>query len=509
MARRQDVITIPSLRSFDRTTGRIGQQFTQALRDAIEKGDLKPGQRLPSTRVLSVSLGIARGTVVEAFDQLYAEGYLATRARSGTIVANVHEGTPEVASHDVTVDVTAADLPLPANVGRLAAVANALRPQGPQPFAIAHPAGAVAPDDKWRRLGNRVRALRAAAPSGYIDPKGLLELRLAIAEYVRKARAVKCTAEQVIITAGTQQGLFLAATVLLTSGDSVWAEDPAYPGIEAVLGNFSITTCRVPVDGQGLDVKEGILRCPGARAAFVTPSHQYPLGMPLSMPRRTSLLSWARDNNAWVVEDDYDSELRYAGYPFPSLQGLDPSRVVYLGTMSKMLFSSLRLGYAIVPERLIDAFAGARAMIDRHSATPDQHVLASYMREGFFEAHVRRIRGVYAERRAALIEAIKQEFPAWATLQPSDQGMHLLLWLPLGVDDVKIADEAGRIGLVVRPISPMFASPPARSGLMLGFGGFNPVELLAAARRLKNVLDASVGAIPGPLTKPPHLAAEV
>ncbi|MGO4569889.1 PLP-dependent aminotransferase family protein [Rhizobium sp. 2YAF20] len=508
MARRQDVITIPSLRSFDRTTGRIGQQFTQALRDAIAKGDLKPGQRLPSTRALSVSLGIARGTIVEAFDQLYAEGYLATRARSGTVVANVHESASEVAAQDVTVDITAVDLPLPANVSRLAAVGKTLRPQGSLPFAIAHPAGAVAPDDKWRRLGNRVRATRPASPSGYIDPRGLPELRSAIADYVRKARAVRCSAEQVIITAGTQQGLFLAATVLLTSGDSVWAEDPAYPGIEAVLGNFSVTTCRVPVDGQGLDVKEAIFRCPGARAAFVTPSHQYPLGMPMSMPRRTSLLSWARNNNTWVVEDDYDSELRYAGHPFPSLQGLDPSRVVYLGTMSKMLFSSLRLGYAIVPEPLIDAFAGARAMIDRHSATPDQHVLASYMREGLFEAHVRRIRGVYAERRAALIEAIEQEFPAWATLQPSDQGMHLVLWLPLGVDDVKIADEAGKIGLIVRPISPMFANPPARFGLMLGFGGFTPAELRTAVRRLKDVLDTSVGAIRGPLTKPAHFATE-
>ena len=508
MARRQDLITIASLRSFDRTSGRIGQQFAQALRDAIAKGELKPGERLPSTRALSATLGIARGTIVEAFDQLYAEGYLQTRARSGTVVANVHEDASDHVSPEMMLDAPAAELPLPTNVARLAAVATALRPQRAQPFAIAHPAGDVAPDDKWRRLGNRVRATRPAAPSGYIDPKGLPELRAAIAEYVRKARAVKCTADQVIITAGTQQGLFLAATVLLTSGDAVWAEDPAYPGIEAVLGNFNIATCRIPVDGQGIDVKEGILRCPGARVAFVTPSHQYPLGMPLSMPRRTSLLSWARNNNAWVVEDDYDSELRYAGYPFPSLQGLDPSRVVYLGTMSKMLFSSLRLGYAIVPEPLIDAFAGARAMIDRHSPTPDQHVLASYMREGLFEAHVRRIRGAYSERRDALIKAIEQELPSWATLQPSDQGMHLVLWLPLGIDDVKIADEAGKVGLVVRPISPMFANPPARFGLMLGFGGFTPGELQGAVQRLKDVLDASVGAIRGPLSKPEHLVAE-
>ena len=508
MARRQDIITIPSLRAFDRTSGRIGQRFTQALRDAIANGDLKPGERLPSTRALSASLGIARGTIVEAFDQLYAEGYLETRARSGTIVASVHSGSPDIVPLGMADEEPAANLILPANVARFSAVARTLRPQGNQPFAIAHPAGAVAPDDKWRRLGNRVRATRAAAPSGYIDPRGLSELRSAIVEYVRKARAVKCTADQVIITAGTQQGLFIAASVLLSGGDAIWAEDPAYPGIEAVLGNFSVETHRIPVDSQGINVKEGILRCPNARVAFVTPSHQYPLGMPMSMQRRTALLSWARRNNSWVVEDDYDSELRYAGYPFPSLQGLDPSRVVYLGTMSKMLFSSLRLGYAIVPEPLADAFAGARAMIDRHSPTPDQYVLANYMREGLFEAHVRRIRGAYAERRAVLIEAIEQELPSWATLQPCDQGMHLVLWLPLGIDDVKIAEQAEQAGLVVRPISPMYANTPARYGLMLGFGGFSPAELRAAVRRLSDVLDASVGAIRGPLSKPPQMEVQ-
>jgi GntR family transcriptional regulator/MocR family aminotransferase len=393
---------------------------------------------------------------------------------------------------------------LPRNVHRLADVARTLLPQGPIPFAIAHPAGAVAPDDKWRRLGNRVRALRSAAPSGYIDPRGLSDLRIAIADYVRKARAVKCDPEQVVITAGTQQGLFLAATVLLADGDAVWAEDPAYPGIIAVLGNFNVKTSRIPVDARGIDVQEGLRRCPEARVAFVTPSHQYPLGMPMSMTRRTALLSWARQNNAWIVEDDYDSELRYAGHPFPALQGLDPMRVVYLGTMSKVLFSSMRIGYAIVPVPLVEAFAGARALVDRHSPTADQHVLAQYMREGHFEAHIRRIRGAYAERRAALISAIEQELPSWATLQPSDQGMHLVLWLPLGLDDVKLAEQAEKAGLVVRPISPMYHATPPRFGLMLGFGGFSVAELRTAVIRLKAVLDASVAAIRNvSLSKPP------
>jgi GntR family transcriptional regulator/MocR family aminotransferase len=385
-------------------------------------------------------------------------------------------------------------------------VASTLRPHGAMPFAIAHPAGAVAPDDRWRRLGNRIRATRLAAPSGYIDPKGVSDLRIAIADYVRKARAVKCEPDQVVITAGTQQGLFLAATVLLSEGDAVWAEDPAYPGIVAVLENFKNPVTRIPVDAQGIDVELGVAISPKARVAFVTPSHQFPLGVPLSMARRNALLTWARQNNSWIVEDDYDSELRYAGHPFPSLQGLDPTRVIYLGTMSKVLFCSMRLGYLIAPRPLVDAFAGARALIDRHSPTADQHVLAQYMKEGHFEAHIRRIRVAYADRRAALIAALEKELPSWAALQSSDQGMHLVLWLPLGLDDVKLAEMAEKAGLVVRPISPMYQATPPRFGLLLGFGGFSVDELQRSVVRLRDVLDASVGAIrDADLSRPPSL----
>ncbi|WGS20384.1 PLP-dependent aminotransferase family protein [Bradyrhizobium sp. ISRA463] len=377
---------------------------------------------------------------------------------------------------------------MPPRARRLAEVAAAFTPMPEMPFAIAVPGGSVAPDANWRRLGNRVRASRAAAPASYGDPRGVMELRHAIADYVRTSRAVHCEAEQVVITAGTQQGLYLAGRVLLSRGDHVWAEDPAYPGMTAVLDDLDLVTTRVPVDAQGIDVDAGLAARPKARAAFVTPSHQYPLGMPMSMARRNALLAWAQRQDAWIVEDDYDSELRYAGHPFPSLQGLDPSRVIYLGTLSKVLFPSLRLGYVVAPAPLVDAFAGARALLDRHSPTGDQHVLAAYMREGLFEAHIRRIRGVYAARRATLIAALDHHMPRNVTLQPSDQGMHLLLWLPQGADDVHLAKAALADGIVVRPISPMYRVAP-RPGLMLGFGGFAPEELEAAAVRLRRVMD--------------------
>jgi len=347
----------------------------------------------------------------------------------------------------------------------------------------------VAPDDNWRRLGNRIRASATATPASYGDAQGLLELRVAIADYVRKSRAVTCEPQQVMITAGTQQGLYLAARVLLAPGDEVWAENPAYPGLTAVLGDCDIRTHRVAVDQQGIDVAKGIATSPHARAAFVTPSHQYPLGMPLSMSRRTALIAWARGNGSWIVEDDYDSELRYAGHPFPSMQGIDPTRVVYLGTFSKVLFPALRLGYAIVPQPLVDAFAGVRVLMDRHSPTVDQYVLAAFMREGYFETHIRRIRSIYAERRAALITAIEKELSPWVCLQPSDQGMHLVIWLKTGIDDVQVALRAEAAGVVVRAVSSMYEGRTRRSGLMLGFGGFPADQSAMAVGRLRTVLE--------------------
>jgi GntR family transcriptional regulator/MocR family aminotransferase len=445
MPKRRSTTTLPSLKTIDHRRGQIGRQLAQHLRDAIAGNELKPGERLPSTRTLAASLGVARGTVVEAFDQLTAEGYLDARVGAGTHVATALREAPLSIPAAPAMRSTTTALRLPTAVSRLAASAHALAPQPPVPFSIAVPAAGIAPDDQWRRLGNRIRASGRAAPAGYADPFGLAELRAAIADHVRRVRAVHCEAGNVIITTGTQQGLYMAGRVLLSRDDAVWAEDPAYHGLTAVLDDLGVRTCRVPVDAQGLDVEQGRKVCPDARAAFVTASHQYPLGMPLSMARRQALVSWAEQGGAWIVEDDYDSELRYAGHPFPSMQGLSPSRVIYLGTFSKVLFPSLRLGYVIAPAPLVDAFAGARAILDRHSPTADQHVLAAYMREGLFEAHIRRIRGLYAERRAVLLAALGPALPAGCTIQPSDQGMHILLWLPEGVDDVQIAARRRRL----------------------------------------------------------------
>ena len=494
MPKLREAFSVPSLKAVDRASP-VGRSVAQALRDAIVSGELKPGERLPSTRSLAASLGVARGTLTEVFSQLKAEGYLETKVGAGTrVAASLTAALSEVTGTIEPAGGISPVIDLPPSAARLTAVAQALEPHAPVPFAIAVPAEGVAPDDAWRRLGNRIRASRNAAPQGYGDPRGEMDLREAIADHVRRARAVRCEADQVIITSGTQQGLYMAGRVLLAREDAVWAEDPAYPGLTAVLDDLDVQTHRVPVDEQGMVVERGIEACPGARAAFVTPSHQYPLCMPLSMGRRASLIAWAEASTSWIVEDDYDSELRYAGHPFPAMQGLCPSRVVYLGTFSKVLFPSLRLGYIVAPAPLVGAFAGMRAILDRHSPTAEQHVLAAYMREGMFESHVRRIRGLYAERRASLLSALAQNLPGDCEIQPSDQGMHIVLWLRDKDDDVAVAARARRAGIMVRPISPMYGEQGGRPGLMLGFGGFTQQQIEQGVRSLTALIGVQAAA---------------
>ncbi|MFA5702408.1 MAG: PLP-dependent aminotransferase family protein [Advenella sp.] len=486
MAKRQLVIEIPALGTIDRSKGHIGQQLAASLRRAISTGELKAGERLPSTRALADSMGLSRGTVTEAYEQLRAEGLLETQASASTCVATglqEWQTIPQKPHHQPAGKAPS----LPISASSYAAMADPLKPLPAVPFSVAVPEGEVAMDDHWRRLGNRVRASTVAAPSGYADPQGLPALRQAIADYLRRARAVKCGPENIIITEGTQQGLYLASKILLAPEDEVWAEDPAYPGLTAVLKDRGVRVQRIPVDTRGMDIAGALKTCPAARAAFVTPSHQYPLGMPLSMPRRLALIDWARQHGGWIVEDDYDSELRYTGQPFPAMQGLDPDRVIYLGTFSKVLAPSLRLGYIVAPECLLKSFIGARALLGRSSPLTEQHVVAAYMREGYFDTHIRRIRTLYAERRQVLMDALQKELPE-LTVQPADQGMHIVVWLPEGQDDVTMALAAGRAGISVRALSPMCSDKLRLSGLMLGFGGFSKTQLLGAVKKLGQVL---------------------
>jgi GntR family transcriptional regulator/MocR family aminotransferase len=364
----------------------------------------------------------------------------------------------------------------------------------PRAFRAGIPALDAFPRALWGRLAAR-RWRESWITLGYCDPAGFAPLREAIATYAAAARGVRCTAEQVIVTAGSQQAIDLAARLLLDPGDRVWVEEPGYTGTRAALRAADACSVPVPMDAEGISVVDGERLAPNARMACVTPSRGYPIGVTMSAARRLALLAWAERAGAWVVEDDYDSEFRYAGRPLPSLQGMDGGgRVIYLGTFSKTLFPALRIGYLIVPPGLAGAFATARAAADRHSPTLEQAVTADFLAEGHFARHVRRMRTLYAERRDALLGALR---PVTAggllELGPCDAGMHVLGWLPPGVDDRAVSAALLARGMEAAPLSRYCTEPPARGGLLLGYAAFSPATLRDAVPRLARVLREEIG----------------
>jgi GntR family transcriptional regulator/MocR family aminotransferase len=341
----------------------------------------------------------------------------------------------------------------------------------------------------WTRVA--ARRLRRLEPDLLArgDPRGFRPLREEIATYLGAARGVRCEADQIIVVAGSQQGLDLVARLCLDPGDAVWTEDPGYPGARRAFEAAGANVVSVPVDGDGLDVSAAMARAPAARLAFVTPAHQAPLGVAMSITRRLALLDWAAATGAWVLEDDYDSEYRYAGRPLPALQGLDETgRVIYLGTFSKVLFPSLRLGFLVVPPALVDAFAVARAAIDRHAPLMEQAVVADFMAAGHFARHVRRMRTLYAERQAALIQAAERELSDVLDVAPKDAGLQLVGWLRDHADDRAAAAAAHEAGIETVNLSAYARATTPRPGLILGYAAFTPTRIRTAAARLGHAL---------------------
>jgi GntR family transcriptional regulator/MocR family aminotransferase len=333
----------------------------------------------------------------------------------------------------------------------------------------------------------------------YSDPMGSEDFREVIAAYLRTARAVRCEAAQIMVVNGSQHALDISARVLLDAETPAWIEEPGY---ELMRHSLTLSGCRlvpVPVDGEGLDVAAGIKLCRNARAAFVTPSHQYPLGATMSAARRLQLLEWAHGSNAWIVEDDYDSEYRYESMPVASMQGLDPgSRVIYIGTFSKTLFPSLRLGYIVIPSALVDRFLAVRRANDLFPANLYQAALADFISAGHFTRHVRKTRQLYAERRTALAEALRNEFGAEIErgdmeILGAEAGMHLVVTLPPGLSDRKISARAAQEGLWLWPLSSAYAGTNVRQGFILGFGGTKADEMLHQVRRLRKAMRGESG----------------
>ncbi len=451
------------------------RQIYLALRQAILAGVLPPGARLPPTRTLAVELGVSRNSVVVAYEQLVAEGFCTGRVGAGTFVARDLPEAPDAAP-------AAAARPAPPT-------GEAHDLYGTLPFTT----GRVALDQRtltvWRKL--TVRHLQRPDPRllGYADPRGSLALRQAIAGYLRAARAVRCDAEQVVVTAGAQQAIDLVLRVVLAPCDAVLVEDPCYPAVRAALDGAGARVVPVPVDAQGMDVAAGIAAAPDARLAYVTPSSHYPLGMQLAMARRLELLAWARRGGGYVLEDDYDSEFRYTSRPLAALQGLDEAgRVIYIGTFSKVLFPGLRLGYCVLPPTLLDRVLAVRRLADWHPAALQEAVVTDFLAEGHFAQHLRRMRLRYRAARDALVEALRREASGALAVEVPDQGMKLIARLAPGLADVTVAAAAAARGVVARPVSPMYLVAPPVQALMLGFTGHEAGALRRAARTLGQLL---------------------
>ena len=478
------------------------RQLYDSLRRAILTGLLAPGTRLQSSREMAAELNVSRNTVVNAYEQLLAEGYLEGQVGSGTYVSRA---LPEelLNAKALTRRCTRAvgkGVELSGRGRVFAAFAPAVprAPEPVRPFQTGVPALDSFPFDAWSKLLTRHWRSPAVALLGYGEPQGHAPLRRAIASYLGLSRAVRCTPEQVVVVDGAQMAFDLIARVLLDPGDPAWMEEPGYPGARSALIAAGARLAHVPVDAEGLDVAAGAGLEPGARLVYVTPSHQFPLGMTMSLPRRLALLDWASRAGAWVVEDDFDSEYRYEGRPLASLQGLDnDGRVVYVGTFSKFMFPSLRLGYIVAPPALVDAFIAARAMSGRHSPSVEQAVLTDFIEEGHFARHIRRMRTLYSARQAALVEALRKEAGGMLEVEPSDAGLQLTAWLPEGLDDREVSREAASRGLESRPMSLFYAGEPGRAGVILGYAAFNEREIRRGAVEFAAAVRACLGARQG------------
>jgi GntR family transcriptional regulator/MocR family aminotransferase len=473
----------------------LHRQIYDAFRTMIVERRLQPAQQIPSTRALADELGISRIPVLGAYAQLLAEGYIESRSGAGTFVTS--SVSDQFLSARAAV-ASAVNDPGPVTIScfsrRLPVDGTPWFP-GSGAFSVGQIGYDHFPFRVWSDLVTyHARRVRASSMN-YSDPMGSEEFREVIAAYLRTARAVNCEASQIMVVNGSQHALDLSARVLLDPDSPVWIEEPGY---EFLRHTLTLSGCRlvpVPVDSEGLDVAAGIKLCRSARVAYVTPSHQYPLGATMSAARRLQLLEWAHSCGAWIVEDDYDSEYRYESMPVASMQGLDPgSRVIYIGTFSKTLFPSLRLGYMVIPTALISRFLAVRQANDLCPSHLYQAALADFISRGHFARHIRKTRQLYAERRNALAQALRKEFGSEIEILGAEAGMHLVITLPPGLSDQKISARAAQENLWLWPLSAAYAGTTnVRQGFILGFGGTKAEEMLHQVRRLRKAMRAESG----------------
>jgi GntR family transcriptional regulator/MocR family aminotransferase len=476
--------------------GGLQRQVYESIRRAILDGAIRPGTRIPSSRALAADLGVSRTTTLLALEQLQAEGYLATRRGSGTFVAaELPDDLPLLRPQGAAFRSRPKHPPLSRRGAALAACRPAARRilGPPRPFRIGVPALDLFPVRVWSQLVSRRAAALTTGQLDYGEANGVGALREAIADHVRTARGTRCQPDQVHVVGSAQRGLDLICRLLLDPGDQAWMEEPGYPGAWTALIGAGAEIVPVPVDEEGLDVALGARRRGRVRLAYVTPSHQFPLGVPMSLPRRLALLKWASTAGAWVVEDDYDSEFRYGAPPMPCLHGLDTEgRVIYVGSFSKSVAPALRLGFIIVPPDLQDRLLAARrANVERQPPFLDQAVLADFIAGGHFARHLRRVRAAYRERLEALVSAAERFGRGALRLRPVRTGLHAVADLDRA-DATLVFEEARDRGVELMPVAAyLFGRGPGPNAVVLGFGATRPEAIEGGMKALVAAIEAA------------------
>lgn len=461
-----------------------------SIRGAILSGKLQPQSRLPATRDLARQYGISRGSVIAAFEQLTAEGYIESRTGSGTHVSRsapddffrtAHSRSPEeprIHSGLLARVTSTAPPPPPLPPKRISA-----------PFRANQPSIDLFPWDVWTRASGRTARTFPARLLANQNPAGFLPLRKAVAAHVAISRGIHASEEQILIFSGVQSALSTAARVLLDHGAPACVEDPGYPAARRLLQLSGARVISVPVDGAGLDLAAGRARIKSPRLIYVTPAHQAPLGVAMTLERRLELLAWAESAQGWIFEDDYDGEFRFSGRPAPALKAIDRAGcVLYAGSFSKMLFPSLRIGFLIVPASLVEPFERVRWLMDRFNPTFEQAVLFRFIDEGHLGRHLRRMRQAYAERYEVLRQCCDKELGGRLRIEPANTGLQTVAWCEQNLNDLDLAAKAQDAGIETLPVSASFFEVPKRSGLILGFSTASPRSMRAAAGRLAGLL---------------------
>lgn len=461
----------------------------RALRQLILDGALTPGLRLPATRALAQSLGVSRDTVEMAYAQLRLDGYVRRRAGSGSFVSETIGASLLGKSSSLPSPQSTRPVALSARGAHILASGGVADQQSVQAFATGLPETRSFPLDVWERLQRQAASEQRASVLLHGDPQGAQSLRQAIADYVNLERGARATASQVLVLSSTRQALYLCAQVLADAHGPILMEDPGYFGARKAFEMAQLRVVPVPVDAHGLCIDSLRADRSGANTIYVTPSHQYPTGVTLALERRLALTAWAAERQGWIIEDDYDSQFHYAGLPTACVQGLDTQqRTIYLGTFAKSLYPGLRIGYMVLPPALVAPMTHARSIVDGHTPQLAQLTLARFLVDGHFAAHVRAMRKIYAVRRDAMAQAVRQHLSHVVTAQLPPGGLQMPCLLHEGrveLDTIRLAAQAG---IVLPGMSRLYARPPARGGWLLGFAALTPHEIDSGIARLARAL---------------------